>query len=71
MKELEYPFDNGFIMKKKRSLKRHLQRSPPLRRPLPLLRSLPLRRLLPLSPLRKKLRRLLPQNPTSLLLQIW
>ena len=22
MKELEYPFDNGFIMKKKRSLKR-------------------------------------------------
>ena len=43
MKELEYPFDNGFIMKKKRSLKRHLQRSLPLRRPLPLLRSLPLR----------------------------
>ena len=24
MKELEYPFDNGFIMKKKRSLKRQL-----------------------------------------------
>ena len=66
MKELEYPFDNGFIMKKKRSLKRHLQRSLPLRRPLPLLR-----RLLPLSPLRRKLRRLLLQNPTSLLLQIW
>ena len=56
MKELEYPFDNGFIMKKKRSLKRHLQRSLPLRR---------------LLPLRRKLRRLLPQNPTSLLLQIW
>ena len=53
----------------KRLLKRHLQRSPPLRRQLPLLRSpLPLlTRKLPLSPLRKKLRRLLPQNQTSLL----
>ena len=54
----------------KRSLKRHLQRSLPLRRPLPLLRSLPLRRLLPLSPLRRKLRKLLPQNPTSSLLDV-
>ena len=26
MKELEYPFDNGFIMKKKRSLKGQLFR---------------------------------------------
>ncbi|MFR2154677.1 MAG: SCP2 sterol-binding domain-containing protein [[Eubacterium] siraeum] len=39
-------------------LKRHLQRSPPLRRPLLLLQkpALLLRRKLPLSPLRKKLR---------------